>query len=362
MSYESICNQFRSHLGAYLDKELSQEEAERVRRHLSSCIGCALELEELKSMNAFIKAPIFDEPDEKQWEKQHRAIADAVNIHIGNPAEKPHIIKMPVSFRLRTAVGLAVAAAAVFFIINYIGKQDSGIITPPNPALEMNITGQNPPVAENIGTQKLKTDLKTQKVQSRQKLPEMSTQDYGKAFNIPIPEIDKELLLDVPPPTIGQEFVKAAAESTAKTENPLQNVSNVLKVSPPAVSQSITEPQKLNTGLSKGKGTGMEISASVNTPEFERYLKKQAEIALLEDSIAQLSEWKEFIKIAATKEVRDLVVYDLYQLYNRLAPRSPNPEFKKEAADFMVQYKNTLISFLGQKLYEERLQEMKRLH
>lgn len=361
MNYESICAQFRSMFGAYLDDELPLEDTERVKRHLKSCIGCALEFEQLKSLQAIIKAPIIDEPDEEFWEEQRRQIASAINIRLSRTKERSRIIQIPVSFAIKTALGIAAAAAIVFLIISKTGNNNSKI------AYFNELPVQETPVLskpQKPELPELSKEYTVQKPIAEQKIPSESNIKKPKsviARDKPLSEKEKIASTEIISTVAQQESAKFIGEKTIPTVKPVQKISEPIKVSPPSKSQvKATAQQFLKSGASSAE-TSFEESVSNLSLDYRLYLQKQEEITNVKDLIWQKNQWKSLLRTTNDKVVGNLVIYDIYQIYCKLMMSSPDLVLKKEAVDFITTHKIELIVILGTKGYEERLEQFKRI-
>ncbi len=70
------CEETKRKLSAYQDNELSQEETERIRRHLSKCRACAEDLQAINLAWDFLQAGETIEPAPYFWTRLSARIAE----------------------------------------------------------------------------------------------------------------------------------------------------------------------------------------------------------------------------------------------------------------------------------------------
>jgi anti-sigma factor RsiW len=68
-------DEIREMLSAYLDKELTQSEDQRVRIHLEDCTACAREYADLRVLQAAAQAVRFPEPPEEAMDELERRLS-----------------------------------------------------------------------------------------------------------------------------------------------------------------------------------------------------------------------------------------------------------------------------------------------
>ncbi|KPK89188.1 hypothetical protein AMJ80_10115 [bacterium SM23_31] len=375
MKNHSICEKFQVKLHEYLDNELSAEEAGLVKQHLRICIGCRLELEKIRKVDSIGTADVFPDPGNEFWINQRRRIGTAIGAAepASYPPAAPHTehwtLKPFKSFGWRTAVGLSAAAVLILFVMSAVDRLD----------FFRQWTGQNVSgVTESIG-------------------------DTGKSDKSKLAEETIGKTTDKPPLTAGEQAAiqtpeqqKAQMKSTGKidiTDEKIAKTSDVqagsknekgIKITIPSI-EGFAAKQKTDTKsmtalnqktdlrnppiplttAEKDLRTvtaieGLRISKNVDQ-EFETYIANQALINALKDPVEQKNQWLIYLPTVKGKEVQDLVIYELYNIYYKIVnPDSPK-ELKKEALDFVIKYEKSLITILGEPLYEKRLLYFKKM-
>ena len=77
------CEDIEVQLSGYLDGELTQQEAQRVRVHLDDCPHCKATLEELQSAKSLTRGLELQEPSAKEWEKMETIVFERVGRGLG---------------------------------------------------------------------------------------------------------------------------------------------------------------------------------------------------------------------------------------------------------------------------------------
>ncbi len=72
------CDEIKPVLGAWLDGELKQAEAEAVRGHVAGCVSCAEEQRQLEKLQALMKSVFATEAERVTFEPFWRGIQDRI--------------------------------------------------------------------------------------------------------------------------------------------------------------------------------------------------------------------------------------------------------------------------------------------
>lgn len=75
MNAAGVHDELKRMVSAYLDNELTQAEAQRVRIHLEDCSECARAFDEMSRLRSMTSAAEFPEPPEDRWEELGRRMS-----------------------------------------------------------------------------------------------------------------------------------------------------------------------------------------------------------------------------------------------------------------------------------------------
>ena len=381
MKNHSICEKFQEKLHKYLDNELSAEEAGLVKQHLRLCIVCRLELEKIREVDSIGTADVFPDPGKKFWINQRRQIGEAIGAKepasYSNETYAEHWMKKSLkSFGWRTAIGLSAAAVLILLITSAVDHID----------FFRQREGQNvSAVTERIG------DIK--KSDKSNLTEETIVEKAGENARVSLPSTTGEQATIQPPDQQKARIQSKSIDKTGITKEKIAETSDIqdlsksekgIKVATLPIDK-LAAKQKIDTKRMTNLNSkttlrnplipqttakkdlraltaikGLRTSKNVDT-EFETYIANQALINALKDPVEQKNQWLIYLPTVKSKEVRGLVIYDLYNIYYKVV----NPEFpeelKKEALDFFIKYKTTLTSILGEPLYEKRLLHFKKM-
>lgn len=380
MNNQSICEKFQTKLHKYLDDELSAEEAGLVKQHLRICIGCRLELEKIREADSIGTADVFPDPGKEFWINQKRRIGAA----IGAKESASHSIEtynnnwMKKSFkslRWRTAVGLSAAAVLILFIMSAVDRLD---FFQQRESIYISDATERTGDTEKSDKSKLKEETTAEKtgenvrgslpsttgeqanIQPEQQKNQMKNESSGKA------DITKEKTAE----TSDMQAVSNSEKIAKITTPPIDVDAAKLKIDPKLTTTlnqktTLQNPPTLQTTAKKDLRAviaieGLRTSKNVDT-EFETYISNQVLINALKDPVDQKNQWLIYLPTVKSSEVHDLIIYDLYNIYFKVVNSESPEELKKEALDFVIKYKISLISILGEPLYEKRLLHFKKM-
>ena len=374
MNKKSICEKFRIILNNYMDNELSADEARAVKQHLESCTECARELKIRREIDAIGKAHVFSDPGKTFWSDQRKQISaalagedDPVSSHGPNTGRRARTLFG--SFGRRTAIGLAAAAILILVITNEVYRDE------PSYQREQPILQQKPELNKNVVMPELSerpknasqpgenTQTVMQPVPSEAKVLQLQQEERQAMVTIKTKSESGVQRETAGEPAARQKEI-VAGERPLKTQQATQSSGEhrqtrtftVLEkrqspLQPPTIS---SESAKLNMVPALKLPQTKNIAENVDD-EFAVYMERQAEIRTLQDLVEQKNHWLEYFATVNTKEIRDLVVYDLYEIYYTVVKKESPETLKNEALNFFDHNRPTLIKILGEKLYEQQL-------
>ncbi len=381
MSKNDLCERFRSDLSRYLDNELPEDELRLMKQHIRSCIGCALELEQLREIDMIGKAEVFQDPGDDMWLSQRNHIAAETGGAITSGVVKqskivPLIRPLFSSFGVWAAISLGAAAALILFVTKDIYDTDE-VLMPEEPVVESQISGagENPQdsIEDTATNERQFADAASPE---RGRNSETYVSDATEQQHIIFHDADS-----YSDRTHSVSFTaRQEAQETTEPETDLLSQDPPFQFSPADVQNyppSIKKNER-RTAISTLQGSGIASEYSgisglsqdaVTLPqdqfasddEFEIYVERQKTIQLIKNPAIQKNEWLSFLQTVQKKDVHDLVVYELYNLYTALTNRGSAHELKIEAIDFLIHYREVLESFLGTTQYKERLDRFSKL-
>lgn len=77
------CEEYKDLMMGYLDNELSAEQQQHLKEHLSACRECAGELEEFKKLKQITENVTLVEPEDRLWQQYWDGIYNRVERSIG---------------------------------------------------------------------------------------------------------------------------------------------------------------------------------------------------------------------------------------------------------------------------------------
>jgi len=207
------CEEIKSRLFLYWDKELSEQESRIFEHHLSQCATCQKEFETIVSINSIGKAKIFPEPEAGYWQELTGNIMEKIRPALKRKTAAQKIfdtlisIAWPQKLNYRIA-GLAVAMMMVLFFVK-ISFFDRGKFDVPI-ELEKQLT-----TSDDISEKKIFTELPGQQKQE-EAAPFASERG---PLTLPVEQNNKSAAPEKGPATIAASKTEAATVvSSAKDE------------------------------------------------------------------------------------------------------------------------------------------------
>ncbi len=77
------CNQIEVKLSGYIDRELTQQDAQRVELHLASCPACREVLEDLQLAKAAAEQLDVEQPSREEWKEMEEHILERATRGVG---------------------------------------------------------------------------------------------------------------------------------------------------------------------------------------------------------------------------------------------------------------------------------------
>ena len=199
------CEPFLERLSAYIDGELPPDDLREVEGHLSSCSRCRALLDELKAADSLVRMEL--DAESIDGERGERAVAGTLERLREEPdpawagRKRRHALTRRWALALRWSAGLAVAAAAVLFVLR-IG---------PIPTAPARHAG--PKVRDEVAVQKQKTVEVAaepgQPAQSRLQEPAQSAPQAARPPESAVAQQDQERMKvaapEQPEPAVAEE-------------------------------------------------------------------------------------------------------------------------------------------------------------
>ncbi len=370
MDKKNLCEQYKNKLSKYLDNELPEEEYRLLKQHIRSCIGCAMELEQLRDIDHFGKAEVFQDPGKDFWIKQRENIAAKIEGTVRRTVRNQHKIRflhstLFKSTKARIAISVSAAAALNLFITQEIYDV---AIYPDTPQLSEQQFSENTGQPEDISGQSGQTARDLEETAPREvvHIPEGDSENTTGQPHIVFHDADEH---DNKTHIATDKHISGIEVNPKTFDNPavstgMQSTSDASRVTTTPPSRDITISALKNLPLASGYSRGGAITQeSVKLPnedelsddDFEVYLKYQNTIRQISDLSTQKNEWFVYLQTIQNAELIDLVVYEIYELYVSIVDESSPHELKIEAIDFLIHYRDALEGFLGSTQYKERL-------
>ena len=380
MSKNNYCEQIKSKLSRYLDNELSEDELRFVKQHIRSCIGCALELEQLRKIDMIGKAEVFQDTGDDLWLRQRKHIAAETGGTIMSGDAKQKIVPLKRSlFRssgVRVAISLSAAAALILFVTKAIYQTDE-VFVPEESMVASQIPGEEEssqksiedtvPDAQQIADAAASghnqvSETRVSDVAEQQHIIFHDADQYSDRTHIAAFNIQQETQETAGPETDVLSQVPLVQSSSADVQSDPQSINNKERSATVSAFQSSGITSEF-FGISGSAHDAVTLPQDKFTSddEFEIYLEQQKTLQLIRDPAIQKNGWLSFLQTVQEKDVQDLVVYELYRLYTSIVDRGSAHELKIEAIDFLIHYRESVEGFLGAAQYKERLDRFSKL-
>lgn len=382
MTIYNNCNNILELLNKFLDDELDPGQYSLVKFHIENCDECARELECLREVDAIGKAEVFPDPGMSVWNDQRQKIVNSIktdsNIEIPEKTLSIHWTERVLgSFGLRTAVGLSTAAILILFIAKDVYRDDISSVFTSGAITELPILKSDSPESDQKPVTKIVRDEESkQEIQVLIPSKSQIKEDPSAAIKI-VDEIED----------------KSVAESNDQTIDPVKENQGEQEMESKTVIRIPDASVDRKNDLEKipviagpiGKSSvntegGIDIRSSMdmrnqNRPliqnretyqssekDFNAYLDAQSSINSIQNHLIRKDRWVAYLADVKDKIVKDLIVYDIYEIYITEVNPDSQPELKKEALDFLVEYRDSIESITGKEIFEKRLEQFKKLN
>lgn len=382
------CKSIRRLLDRFLDNELDSDRQAVVEEHLANCSSCMQELEKIKDIDLLGKADVFPDPGETFWKNQRKTIRAEIE-----KSETPVLShgsfnlywtkKIVHSYGLRTAIGLSAAAVLILFAAKDLDliNAPQNLLTPvqsevPNlkdsfgsDTIEKNTSNressgarQANPISEPDRKSERAVQIKPSQIKESSDSRQSEIADAGAAGSIPAQPKPAQSNI--------QTGDSKTGNSTIRSDVPVESSVPKNRLLDAAAKTDLT--RRANPSSSDIRER-MTVSQQISTPnpereqvrvsedEFNSYLDMQAEINAIENPLERKDEWTEFLEKVSDDVVRDLVISDLFEIYNTQVHQDSPDGLKNEVVDFLTKYKESIIAIIGEKLYSERLEYFKNM-
>ena len=375
MDKKNLCEQYRNKLSKYLDNELPEEENLLLKQHIRSCIGCAMELEQLRDIDHFGKAEVFQDPGKDFWIKQRESIAAEIGGTVNRTVRKQNKIRflqstLLKSTKARIAISVSAAAALTLFITQEIYDV---AIYPDTPQLSEQQFSQDAGQPEDISdrsgqiARNLEETASTEVVHNPEGDAENTTEQPHIVFH-DADEHDNKTHIAADNSNSSTEinprsFDNPAASSGMPSTSVAPRVTNAPTSRDITISalQSAPPTSGYSMGAIRQESVDLPVEDAKNNDDFEVYLEYQNTIRQIADLSKQKNEWLIYLQTIQNVELIDLVVYEIYELYISIVDQSSPHELKIEAIDFLIHYRDAIEGFLGTTQYKERLSHFSNL-
>ena len=382
MTIYNNCNDILELLNRFLDNELDPGQYSLVKSHIENCNECARELESFREVDAIGKAEVFPDPGVSVWNDQRQKIANSIkadsNVKIARKTFSIHWTERVFgSVGLRTAVGLSAAAIIILFITKDVYRDDTvfeftGGVTSelPKPAKDIPEFEQKPVtnlVRDEVSKKEIQeltpsnSQIKedhTATIENVEKIDDKSVSESNEQTMDPVMETQSE----------------QAKESKTVTRIPAAPIDrkNDLERVPVIVGPMGKSPVKTEAGIDIRSSLDMrnqnppliqnKATDQTSEKDFNSYLDAQSSINSIQNPLVRKDRWIAYLADVKDKVVRDLIVYDIYEIYNFVVKPDSQAELKKEALEFLVENRESIEKIIGKEIFEKRLEQFKKLN
>ncbi|MCP4723384.1 MAG: hypothetical protein GY863_00030 [bacterium] len=379
MSKNTNCQEYIDLIGAYLDKELSSEDTDRVRKHIEKCDDCSKELELLRELDVAAKADVIEDPGTEFWRDQRENIRAEIEGRSKTANVKPlvqeaaHTGSRSKIIKWSKIVSVAAAAVIVFVLFKELDR----FKTPVQPE-----TGQTQMAAQTEAEQKPVEEETTPvkiDVPEREETQEVLAARTEEVSN---PQEQTRLEPQTTTPTVDNEQTKISLREAQPIRRPSVMISGATQANifdPIAAKfekyeeaeelSRVTRQRRINSydenifyntvGLQAGDVRYVlptERKKPKNTEEeYQGYLDNKLFIKELEDPIAKKNCWLKYLTVVEENMVFELILEDVYNLYEQVTTENSPGSLKKEAFDFMTGFKDFLIRSHGENIVEDKI-------
>lgn len=376
------CNEILELLNKFLDNELDPSQRSVVKFHLENCDNCSREMGSLREVDAIGKAEVFPDPGTSFWNDQRRFIANSIKTDsIVDVSRKSILIhwtnRVFGSTGLRTAVSLSAAAVILLFIAKDVFRNDnsSGFAIDTTP--EFSKPETDIPDSEQKPTAQIEPDKESKKE------IQVSKPSISQISEVPSAAIENKNI-DENKTTIASDELRKEPDNEAQNDqesvsktNPefssaaIGSKNNMGKI-PVIVNPLGKSPVQGATAINLQSNLDMRNQSTLQIQnretnqtseiDFDAYLTTQSSINFLLEPLVRKDRWIEYLVNVKDKVIRDLIVYDVFEIYNSEVKPESKEDLKKEALNFAMENRKLIESMIGKDIFEQRLKYFKNLN
>ena len=380
MNNKKDCYEILELLNQFLDNELDPIQYSRVQIHVENCVNCTRELDSLREVDAIGKAAVFPDPGTAVWNNQRKHILNSIKEESNSEFSRKTLSihwtkKVYRSAGLRIAVSLSAAAVIMLFIAKDVYRNDisTGIISDANseiskPEINSPVSVQKP-AKQNISGINSTQDDPVPIVANTQKNIEPPAENVNQ---IEDKDISRQAVSTKNPvienPKAREEKRITTTEFSSEKIDNNNDRTNISVI----VGTARISPLRRETGFNmissmdmRNQSAGLIQNSGTNQTseiDFDAYLTKQTSINFLLEPLVRKERWILYLENVKDQIIRDLIIYDVYEIYNSEVKPESNPELKKEALSFLLNNREMIESIIGKEIFENRLQHFKNLN
>jgi len=370
MHSHNKCEYIITLLERYIDNELDSKDRLIVEQHLKECRSCSGKLDHLLETDGFIRSNLFPDPGPDFWRTQKKQILAALepDLQKNNVKVLEHWPKRLIrNTGFKTAFGAVAAALLVFGIL----KQTDFTVTGTSRVREQLISENTKPSVEQD------TKEAAQITQRRDNLAMQPPADSDpRSSNAP--ENKPETVIEKEPERT--DWPKPAAETPPAIEDvqiPKNTEIDKIDVKVEVSGASAKNPINELGGITDFQNKALKIadtpaqhmfSAESNlympkeeAEEFDAYLLNKRIIDSIDNPFIQKNRWLSFLDLLEGETVINLVVNDIYDIYNKTISSESPPGLKSEALRFVKEHKDILLVRLGETRYRNAVKYLENI-
>jgi len=372
MKRKDTCNTYKPLFEKCIDNELPEKERRLLMQHIQDCSGCARELAQLRQVDKIGSLKAFPDPGDRFWAQQRRDIAEAV-AGAGVPAAEKVFDhwtkKLFSSYTVRAAVGLSAAAVIIFAVTRELGlfepRQLEHAEMQRIAALEQ-AAHPEPPASEEV---KMAPGTEKPGVPAGKTGQDQPVKSGREAVSAPVTSPEKAAKTKTAEET-GQSLKERLAlpgETKTQKSGGKENLKLITdKADITAAQRNVGAQENLRRPPAGGGKSIFRPGESLKMPkkeaeEFEAYLFNKKIIDELDGLAEKKDGWLLFLPELKEKMVIELVVNDIWNIYNTIVFPDSDKELKKEALAFIKEYKVILTARMGETRYAESVQYLEKI-
>ncbi len=395
------CYNVKDKLETYLDSALQLEDTQGIADHLKHCPNCTEELQSLRKVDALLKIELFDEPPSDYWAELPGTITDRIGLQ-PKTSRIQEIVSLIDGFLFSPAakwgMGFAVAAFLIFFLTQTRFEETTNTLSQEEMPAAIRKTSKKQNGIDDVSGQIVQApttsdlektpefDLPQQ--QSIEKSPEtrittvagtpvVLTRNDNIAADIILEPVKQVDLLE----GIGARLRLAKVEKLAAKQHLKVDQEYAREIYPlvghlalmsstgnealddddedESGLQTFTFTSGLNPLVSRRNGKAkVEKRDSLSPSDDAEAGSFSTTLSFVEES-KKLSEkrniWLSYVNRENNVTYRSLGVYQLADVYYRIAEKKEDPDDVEDAIKFYYQYEKTLKSMMGVEAFQFKL-------